>query len=77
MIKKVHKVTVLIVDHDGLGADAIKDEIENTSYANHCMSPQVMCVETEEVEWRDDHPLNYLDKAYGAYIKLFNKRWGE
>ena len=54
----VHKVTVLIVDHDGLGAAGVRDELENTSYANHCMTPDVKNIKTQLIDYHDGHPLN-------------------
>ena len=45
---KVYKVELMIIDFDGLGADAIKDEIENTHYANHCISPTVKNIHERE-----------------------------
>lgn len=61
---KVHKVTLMIVDHDGLGTAGVRDVIENVRYPNHCMAPRVVAVESADIEWDDGHPLN-------------NKRWRE
>jgi hypothetical protein len=61
MKTKVHKVTILIVDHDrvsDLPGDELKHIIENARYPNRCISPSVMAIETREVEWDDAHPLN-------------------
>jgi hypothetical protein len=68
---KVHKVTLLVVDFDNLGADAIEEELENTRFANDCMSPHVMDVQTTEVEWSDDHPLNIYDTMEEEFHRLF------
>jgi len=54
----VHKVTLLIVDHDGVGAKEVSDLIEMQSYSNHCISPSVVDIQTRQIEWSDDHPLN-------------------
>jgi len=68
---KIHKVTLLIVDHDDLGADGVKDVIENVHYPNHCIGPSVMQVDTREVEWTDDHPLNKRDTWRATFASMF------
>ena len=55
---KIHKVTLMIADFDKVGADGIKKVIEFQEYPNHCISPSVVTIETEEVDWSDNHPLN-------------------
>lgn len=55
---KIHKVTILVVDHDDLGADDVADVIRNAHYPNHCISPTIVETQTVESEWADDHPLN-------------------
>jgi len=55
---KIHKVTLLVVDSDDIGAEDIKEVIENQKYPNYCISPSVVAIETEEVDWSDNHPLN-------------------
>lgn len=70
---KAYKVTLLIIDHDELGADEIKVELENTKYANYCISPNVMEVEEAEIgEWDGDHPLNQRDGKVVEFKKLFS-----
>jgi hypothetical protein len=54
----VHRITVLVVDLDHLGADEVKAVIESTRYPNHCIAPDVLTVESVEVEWSDEHVLN-------------------
>ena len=54
----VHKVTLLIVDHDGVGANEVSDLIEMQKFPNWCISPNVMDIQTRQIEWSDDHPLN-------------------
>jgi hypothetical protein len=71
---KVYKVELMIIDFDGLGADAIKDEIENTHYANHCISPTVKNIHERDIgEWDDSHPLNQLDTSDYTYRELFDE----
>lgn len=56
---KAHIVTLLIVDHDELGAQGVTEALEWTKYPNRCISPAVKAVQTYDVgEWGDDHPLN-------------------
>lgn len=55
---KVHRVTLLVVDHDNIGEAELRVVIENQRYPNRCIAPSVLQVETREVEWSDEHPLN-------------------
>lgn len=68
---KVHKVTLLIVDSDSVGSDEVLTVLENTRYPNDCIMPRVMVIETAEVEWSDDHPLNRTGTQQEAFEKLF------
>lgn len=71
----VYKVTVSVVDFDSLGASGIKDVIENTSYANHCIYPNVAEIEGVDIgEWDDDNPLNSFEKFDKEFKRLFSKR---
>ena len=66
---KVHVLTVVIVDHDELGAKEAANVLEWTRYANRCISPQVKGVQSYEVgEWDDDHPLNKGSTDVLAYL---------
>jgi len=69
---KVHKVEVLIVDHDNIDTEQVKVVIENTTYPNRCISPNVLKVKTKEVEWSDDHPLNMRSTKEEAARDLFS-----
>lgn len=72
---KVHLVTILVVDHDKLGAEQIKVEMESVRYPNYCIiNPSVMKIETREVVWSDEHPLNYDNDAFAEEVK---KLFGE
>ena len=67
---KLHRVTVYIVDHDELGANDVKVEMENVRYPNHCISPRITSVETVDIgEWSDDHPANRLSCELSEYFK--------
>lgn len=51
---QVMKLVVTVIDFDGLGADGVKDAIENTHYPNRCISPDVRSVEVRDIgEWSD------------------------
>lgn len=69
---KVFKVTVMVIDHDEVGAKEIRDILENQAYPNDCIAPEVMGIEVREVDWSDDHPLNLLDKQKAAFKRLFS-----
>ncbi len=68
---KVHKIVICIVDPDDLGAAEVKTVLEGARYPNHCISPRVVAVETREVEWADDHPLNRRGSIASAFTQLF------
>ncbi len=68
---RVHKIILLVVDFDDLGADGVTQVLESTKYPNHCIHPDVMSIETREVEWDDDHPLNKRDTHESAVEELF------
>ena len=70
---QVHKVTLSILDFDIVGADEIKDIIENVKYPNHCIAPHVINIESCEIgEWRDHHPLNDPEKSAAEFNRLFD-----
>ena len=76
---KAYKIEILIVDFDKRGGDAISDVIENTSYPNHFIRPEVMKVTEADIgEWYDGHPLNLRDQTKSEYERLFSReRKGE
>lgn len=56
---KAYLLTILIIDHDELGSEGIKEVIENTSYANDCICPSIQEIKEADIgEWHDEHPLN-------------------
>lgn len=71
---KVHKVVLLVVDHDDMGAKEVGEVLEHNRYPNHCMAPDVLCVETREVDWNDDHPLNFGDERR---VREFERLFGQ
>lgn len=68
---KVHKVTLFIVDHDDINVNGVVSALENTCYPNRCIRPHVMSIETKEVEWDDEHPLNSIANKKSAFSELF------
>lgn len=68
----VYKLEVMIIDHDGLGEEAVKSELENANFANDCIRPRVMASESRDIgEWYDGHPLNICSKSAAEYHRLF------
>lgn len=71
---QVLKLVVTVIDFDGLGADGVKDAIENARYPNRCISPDVRSVEVRDIgEWSDDHPLNNRKTAEDELRRLFGE----
>ena len=69
---EVHKVIVIIEDHEGLGAEGIKAVLESTRYPNRCIAPHVAAIETREIgEWDDAHPLNNSKTRDAEIARLF------
>lgn len=68
---KIHKLTILIVDHDNLGAAGVTTELENANFANDCIRPTVVEIDTRDVEWSDDHPLNNSRTRSAEFRQLF------
>ena len=68
---KVFKVELMIIDFDELGEQAIIDVLENTKYPNRAVTPSVKHIESREVEWSDEHPLNKFTGQNKAYEELF------
>lgn len=68
-----YKITLLVLDFDGLGEKGLIDAIENVTYPNRCLSPSVHGVESRTVEWSDDHPLNKLSTAKAEFDRLFDE----
>jgi len=60
-----------VIDFDDLGAEEVCEVLANARYPNRCISPDVKSVETREVDWSDEHPLNHSATAESAYRELF------
>lgn len=68
---RVHVVTLVIVDFDGLGPDGIKTELEATRFANDCISPNVEDIQTYDIgPWDDSHPLNQLGTNKLSWLRV-------
>lgn len=66
------RVVLLVVDHDGLGMDAIKKEIENVRYPNRCINPSVMLIQGVDIgEWEDANPLNFTSTQHAEFHRIF------
>ncbi len=74
MKTKVMKVEILIIDHDGIGEQEIKEVLENAKYPNRCIGPEVKSIEIAEVDWHEWHPLNVIKTRDDTYNELFNKQ---
>ena len=66
------KVEIMVVDHDGLGAEEISNVINNCTLPGN-INPKVMNTETKSVDWDDSHPLNRFDfiTKHNAFCELF------
>ena len=53
---KVYKLEVIVIDHEDIG-DEIIEIIENQKYRS-IISPKVVAIQSADIEWSDDHPLN-------------------
>ena len=76
---KAYFVTMLVVDHDELGAEGIKGEIEANNWANDCIHPRMVdAVEVDIGEWEDSHPLNYANADLEPYLPVWATyaEWG-
>ena len=70
---KVFKLTVMIIDHDGLYDElAVQSALENGRFGNRCISPTVIEIETRDIgEWQDSNPLNFARTQHEEFKRLF------
>lgn len=69
---RVHKITIMVVDHDDIGPDEASDVLENARYPNHCIYPHVMGVESRDIgEWSDSNPLNRASTMREEFARIF------
>jgi hypothetical protein len=69
---KVFKIELMVVDHDGIGEDEVKLVLEDAHYPNRCISPNVVSIESREVDWTDEHPLNKRSTWKAFFAELFS-----
>lgn len=71
---KAYKVELVIIDFDKLGPEGILDTLEETRYANDCIYPKVVNIESADIgEWTDEHPLNNSNSMLREYNRLFKE----
>jgi hypothetical protein len=70
---RVFKVELMVVDFEDLGEDGVRSMIENTRYPKRCISPGVSGMDSREVEWEDDGPLNNNKQWNRAFRELFGE----
>ena len=68
---KVHKITVYIPDHGGVGADSVSDAIATAVHGH--FERFAMRTETRNVEPSSDDPSNAPSTACEAFEKLFSE----
>lgn len=70
---KVMKVELLVFDNQGAEEEGVKDALEN----NRHLDCRVKNIQSIEIEWTDDHPLNMHATSKQAYLDLFSREEGE
>jgi hypothetical protein len=71
---KAYILTVLVIDHDELGPDSIKANLEEAKFASDCISPQVQHTKEYDIgPWDDDHPLNRRDTDVSGYLAALER----
>jgi hypothetical protein len=68
----VYKIELMIVDFDRIGEDEIRLVLEEAHYPNRCISPNVVSIESREVDWTDEHPLNKRSTWKAFFAGLFS-----
>lgn len=72
---KAYKIEILVIDHENIGEDEIKAEIEGARYFNRCISPVVKTIVSKDIgDWDDEHPLNKHETANKEYERLFRNQ---
>lgn len=65
---KAYAVTIVVVDHEGMGQQAIEYELSN---ARHAYGSVLKTVEADIGDWSDSHPLNHRGSFHATATKLF------
>lgn len=69
---KVHKITIMVIDHDGVGPDEAAAVLKAARYPNRCIYPHVMGVESRDIgEWSDSNPLNRASTMRDEFARIF------
>jgi hypothetical protein len=75
---EIHRIVLMIIDHDGLGVEECAATLERTRYPNYCIHPQVFSAEVvAEVEWDDSDALNRRDgwkEAFASILELSGEK---
>ena len=64
----VHRITMIVVDHDDLSEDDLIEEIRDRLRSQ---SIAVSSHESQEIEWEDDSPFNFRSTVLAAAEELF------
>ena len=65
-----HILTVLIIDHDELGAGDVVATLTNAHFPNDCINPMCLDVRTYNIGvWHNDHPLNLCETDEMSWIR--------
>jgi hypothetical protein len=71
---KAYKIEILVIDHEEVGPEQIKEYIEDAKFPNYCFGLKVKnMIEKEIGEFNDDHPLNKKVTCEDEYKKLFGE----
>ena len=62
---KIHRVVVMVEDLNNPSLLLVGERMPRVEFGT------VMSVETREVEWTDEHPLNYKATQAAAFEELF------
>lgn len=70
---KVYKITVYVIDHDGVGRNRLANTLENE---NRYISPIVDAgtIAERTVDYHDQHPINITSGRIVALRELFDPR---
>ncbi len=66
---KVYKMEIIVIDFEERTEDAVCFYVENLRN----LSSRVLSLQSVEVEWDDDHPLNRKDTQDAEVARLFPK----
>jgi hypothetical protein len=71
MKAKAYKVEILVLDPENCrNEDDVKYFLENVKY----LYPKVKSIQSREIEWDDDHPLNHTQNARHSRLLLLMKK---